>query len=77
MMHCTMEDLGALQAGEASVWARRHITMLSSADRPRKPLTSAPAEKNRSLADLTTATATSASATCPMAPSSSSRNPAS
>ena len=26
MMHCTMEDLGALQAGEASVWARRHIT---------------------------------------------------
>jgi hypothetical protein len=26
MMHCTMEDLTALQAGEASVWARRHIT---------------------------------------------------
>ena len=26
MMHCTMEDLGALQGGEASVWARRHIT---------------------------------------------------
>lgn len=26
MMHCTMEDLGALQAGEASVWARRHVT---------------------------------------------------
>jgi len=26
MRHCTMEDLGALQAGEASVWARRHIT---------------------------------------------------
>lgn len=25
MMHCTMEDLGALRAGEASVWARRHI----------------------------------------------------
>ena len=25
-MHCTMEDLGALQAGEASFWARRHIT---------------------------------------------------
>lgn len=25
-MHCTMEDLGALQAREASVWARRHIT---------------------------------------------------
>ena len=24
MMHCTMEDLLALQAGEASVWARRH-----------------------------------------------------
>ena len=22
MMHCTMEDLGALRAGEASVWAR-------------------------------------------------------
>ncbi len=26
MMHCTMEDLEALRAGEASVWARRHIT---------------------------------------------------
>jgi hypothetical protein len=26
MMHCTLEDLGALRAGEASVWARRHIT---------------------------------------------------
>src|SRR5262245_37704053 len=26
MMHCTMEDLGALRAGEGSVWARRHIT---------------------------------------------------
>ena len=26
MMHCTMDDLGALQASEASVWARRHIT---------------------------------------------------
>src|SRR2546422_3497241 len=26
MMHCTMEDLGALRAGEASVWARGHIT---------------------------------------------------
>jgi|GraSoiStandDraft_4_1057263.scaffolds.fasta_scaffold284400_2 hypothetical protein len=26
MMHCTMEDLGALRAGEASVWARRHVT---------------------------------------------------
>ena len=26
MMHCTMEDLAALRAGEASVWARRHIT---------------------------------------------------
>lgn len=25
-MHCTMEDLGALRAGEASVWARRHVT---------------------------------------------------
>ena len=24
-MHCTMEDLGALRAGEGSVWARRHI----------------------------------------------------
>ena len=24
-MHCTMEDLGALRAGEASVWARGHI----------------------------------------------------
>ena len=26
MMHCSMEDLGALRAGEGSVWARRHIT---------------------------------------------------
>src|SRR2546427_8441643 len=26
MMLCTMEDLGALRAGEASVGARRHIT---------------------------------------------------
>src|SRR5258708_40264179 len=26
MMHGTMEDLGAVGAGEASVWARRHIT---------------------------------------------------
>src|SRR5438128_10639327 len=26
MMHCTMEDLEALRAGEASVWARRHVT---------------------------------------------------
>lgn len=26
MMHCTMADLGALRAGEASVWARQHIT---------------------------------------------------
>ncbi|HXF95995.1 MAG TPA: hypothetical protein VNI61_07810 [Gemmatimonadales bacterium] len=25
MMHCTMDDLLALRAGEASVWARRHI----------------------------------------------------
>jgi hypothetical protein len=25
MMHCTMEDLLALRAGEASVWARRHL----------------------------------------------------
>jgi hypothetical protein len=25
MMHCTMEDLLALRAGEASVWARRHV----------------------------------------------------
>src|SRR5207247_10686799 len=25
MMHCTMEDLGVLRAGEGSVWARRHI----------------------------------------------------
>jgi hypothetical protein len=25
MMHCTMDDLLALQAGEASVWARRHV----------------------------------------------------
>jgi anti-sigma factor RsiW len=26
MMHCTMDDLGALRDGEASVWARKHIT---------------------------------------------------
>lgn len=26
MMHCTMDDLGALRAGEGSVWARKHIT---------------------------------------------------
>lgn len=26
MMHCTMDDFGALRAGEGSVWARRHIT---------------------------------------------------
>lgn len=26
MMHCTMDDLGALRAREASVWARQHIT---------------------------------------------------
>ena len=25
MMHCTMDDLLALRAGEASVWARKHI----------------------------------------------------
>lgn len=25
MMHCTMDDLVALRAGEASVWARRHL----------------------------------------------------
>ena len=25
MMHCAMEDLLALQGGEASVWARRHV----------------------------------------------------
>src|SRR5256885_10839814 len=25
MMHCTMDDLLALRAGEASVWARRHL----------------------------------------------------
>lgn len=25
MMHCTMDDLGALRNGEASVWARQHI----------------------------------------------------
>jgi hypothetical protein len=25
MMHCTMDDLLALRAGEASLWARRHI----------------------------------------------------
>ena len=30
MMHCTMEDLGALRAGEGSVWARRHITTCAS-----------------------------------------------
>jgi hypothetical protein len=26
MMHCTMDDLLALRAGEGSVWARRHAT---------------------------------------------------
>lgn len=26
MMHCTMDDLTALRAGEASIWARQHIT---------------------------------------------------
>src|SRR6266566_7746006 len=25
MMHCTMDDLLALRAGEASAWARRHV----------------------------------------------------
>src|SRR3989442_13471478 len=25
MMHCTMEDLLALQAGEGTTWARRHL----------------------------------------------------
>ncbi|HEV8266046.1 MAG TPA: hypothetical protein VGQ06_13935 [Gemmatimonadales bacterium] len=25
MMHCTMDDLVALRAGEASVWARQHV----------------------------------------------------
>jgi len=30
MMHCTMEDLGALRAGEGSVFARRHITTCAS-----------------------------------------------
>lgn len=33
MMHCTMEDLGALRAGEASVWARQHITTCASCQR--------------------------------------------
>jgi anti-sigma factor RsiW len=33
MMHCTMEDLGALQAGEGSVWARRHITTCAGCQR--------------------------------------------
>src|SRR5207245_11496649 len=27
MMHCTMDDLLALQAGEASAWARSHAEM--------------------------------------------------
>lgn len=27
MMHCTMDDLTALRANEASVWARQHITV--------------------------------------------------
>ncbi|MGH7606546.1 MAG: hypothetical protein ACREME_04320, partial [Gemmatimonadales bacterium] len=25
MTHCTMGDLGALRAGEGSVWARQHV----------------------------------------------------
>ena len=25
MMHCTMEDLLALRAGEGTTWARRHL----------------------------------------------------
>jgi hypothetical protein len=69
---------GASAAKRSSTWwARRHMTMFSSADRARNALTSAPAEKNFSLADRTTATATSASATWPIAWSSSSRKPAS
>ena len=53
--------------------ARRTIAMFSPADRSRNPLTSAPAEKNFSLADLTTPTTTSAAATRPIAASSSTR----
>lgn len=30
MMHCTMDDLTALRAGEASVWARQHITVCAA-----------------------------------------------
>ncbi|HXE83055.1 MAG TPA: hypothetical protein VN513_06980 [Gemmatimonadales bacterium] len=38
MMHCTMDDLGALQAGEASVWARRHITTCEICQQEREKL---------------------------------------
>jgi len=37
-MHCTMDDLGALQAGEASVWARRHITTCEICQQEREKL---------------------------------------
>ncbi len=30
MMHCTMDDLVAVQAGEGSVWARRHLETCSA-----------------------------------------------
>jgi anti-sigma factor RsiW len=33
MMHCTMDDLTALRAGEASVWARQHITTCETCQR--------------------------------------------
>ena len=30
MMHCTMDDLVAVQAGEGSVWSRRHVETCSA-----------------------------------------------
>lgn len=33
MMHCTMDDLLALRAGEASVWARQHIESCATCSR--------------------------------------------
>jgi hypothetical protein len=70
----TAMNTGASAAKRSNTWwARRTIAMFSSAERARNPLTSAPAEKNFSLADLTTPTATPAAATRPIASSSSSR----
>ena len=38
MMHCTMADLVALRAGEASVWARAHITTCATCQAEREAL---------------------------------------